>query len=178
MKTGLKIFVLLCAACGSNAWADSGDQYVLGKLGFMSVKKNSADPVGSLGLLYGYGLTPGITVESELNLGLFGGKYEQKNSVGALSEKGDFRIATLASYGAYRFLMTDVTYLKGKLGLLYEIVQRKGKIIGDNTSRGFGLAGGVGVGTRIADALTLEAEITGIDKDIVFFSLGLHYAFK
>ena len=173
MQTILKTLVLVLAAYGSNAWADRGDQYVLGKLGFMSVKKNNAETLGSIGALYGYGLTPAITLESEINLGLFGGKYEQKDK----SDSGDYRIWTVAGYGVYRFLFSDVTYLKGKLGLLYENVKRNGKLE-DSTAKGFGLAGGVGVGTRIADALTLEGEITGIDKDIVFFSLGLHYAFK
>ena len=177
MKTILKTLVLILAAWGSNAWADRGDQYVLGKLGFMSVKKNNADALGSIGALYGYGITPEITVESELNLCLFGGKYEQKNNLGNVFEHGDYRIWTLAGYGVYRFPLTDAAYLKSKLGLLYENVKRSGKL-SDETAKGFGLAGGVGVGTRIADTLTLEGEITGIDKDIVFFSLGLHYAFK
>ncbi len=177
MKIFLNALVLVLIVSAGNAWADRGDQYVLGKLGVMSVKKNNADTVGSIGALYGYGLTPEISLESELNLGLFGGKYTQKNASG-LIEKGDYRVMTLAGYGVYRVLLTDVTYLKGKLGGLYENVKRTGELLGDKTSRGFGLAGGVGVGTRIADALTLEGEITGIDKNIVFFSLGLHYAFK
>jgi hypothetical protein len=179
MKTIFKTLVLMLAACGSNAWADRGDQYLLGKLGFMSVKKNNANALGSIGALYGYGLTPEVTVEGEVNLGLFGGKYEQKNPNDPTPyEHGDYRIWTVAGYGVYRFPLADATYLKGKLGLLYENVKRNGEEIGSETAKGVGLAGGVGVGTRIAEALTLEGEITGIDKDIVFFSLGLHYAFK
>ena len=176
MKTLFNTLLLILVAYSSNAWADRGDQYVLGKLGVMSVKLNNADTLGSIGLLYGYGLTPKVSIESELNLGLLGGKYEQKNSEGVF-EKGDYRIWTLAGYGVYRFPLTDVAYLKGKLGLLYENVKRSGQL-SDKTSKGFGLAGGVGAGTRIADTLTLEGEITSIDKDIVFFSVGLHYAFK
>ena len=178
MQIILKTLVLMLAAYGSNAWADRGDQYVLGKLGFMSVKKGNAETLGSIGALYGYGLTPAITLESEINLGLFGGKYDQKDTLGNVVESGKYRIWTVAGYGVYRLLFSDVTYLKGKLGLLYENVKHSNDMHGDHVAKGFGLAGGVGVGTRIADALTLEGEITGIDKDIVFFSLGLHYAFK
>ncbi len=177
MKTIVKALMLVLAACGGNAWADRGDQYVLGKFGIMSVKLNSADTLGSIGLLYGYGITPEITIESELNLGLFGGKYEQTNNAGVVFEKGDYRVYTLAGYGVYRAPLTDVAYVKGKLGLLYENVKRSGQL-SNKTSKGFGLSGGVGAGTRIADALTLEGEITGIDKDIIFFSIGLHYALK
>lgn len=177
MKTIFNTLLLTLVAYSSNAWADRGDQYVLGKLGVISVKLNNADTLGSFGLLYGYGLTPKVSIESELNLGLLGGKYEQKNSAGAVFEEGEYRIWTLAGYGVYRFPLTDVAYLKGKFGLLYENVKRSGRV-SDKVSKGFGLAGGVGAGTRIADTLTLEGEITSIDKDIIFFSVGLHYAFK
>ncbi|MBI3774287.1 MAG: porin family protein [Gammaproteobacteria bacterium] len=172
MKTIFTTLAMLFALVSGNVWADRGDQYVLGKLGVMSVKTDNADALGSIGVLYGYGLTPEITVESELNLGWFGGEYKQK------SAHGNYRIWTVAGYGVYRKLIGDATYLKGKLGVLYENVTRTVVENEDQVSKGFGLAGGIGAGTRIADALTFEAEITGIDKDIVFFSLGLHYAFK
>ena len=178
MKVIFSVLILLFTAYGNSAWADRGDHYILGKLGVMSVKKNNADMVSSVGGLYGYGVTSEISVESELNLGLLGGKYEQKNPAGEVYEKGDYRIVTLAGYGVYRLPVTDAAYLKGKLGLLYESVKRSGELISDKTSTGFGLAGGVGAGMRIAQSFTLEGEITGIDKNIVFFSLGLHYAFK
>lgn len=167
---------ILMLGC-STVWADRGDQYVLGKFGFMSVDLNDADPLFSLGALYGYGITPEITVEGELNLGLIGGEYKQKNAQGQTFEKGDYRIWTLAGYGVYRFPLSDVAYLKGKLGLLYENVKRSGDLIGGDTSNGFGLAGGIGAGTQVIKGLTAEAEITGIDQDIIFYSLGLHYAF-
>lgn len=177
MKIISNTLLLVLITWGTNTWADRGDQYVLGKLGIISVKLNDADTLGSIGLLYGYGLTPEVSMEGELNLGLLGGKYEQKNSAGVVFEDGEYRIWTLAGYGVYRFPLTDVAYLKGKFGVLYENVKRSGRI-SDKVSKGFGLAGGVGAGTRIADTLTLEGEITSIDKDIVFFSMGLHYAFK
>lgn len=177
MKSIFTTLAMLFALMSSTVWADRGDQYVLGKLGIMSVKTDSADALGSIGMLYGYGLTPEITVESELNLGWFGGEYQQKTA-GVVRAHGNYRIWTVAGYGVYRKLIGDATYLKGKLGVLYENVNRTVVEGEDQVSKGFGLAGGIGAGTRIADALTFEAEITGIDKDIVFFSLGLHYAFK
>lgn len=176
-----KIFravAVLLAVCSSNAWADRGDQYVLGKVGFMSVDLNSADPLFSIGALYGYGITPEITAEGEINLGLLGGEYKQKNSSDVVFEKGDYRITTLAGYGVYRLPVTDTAYIKGKLGLLYESVKRNGDLISSKNATGFGLAGGIGAGGRIAEMLTLEGEITAIDQDIFFFSLGMHYAFK
>jgi opacity protein-like surface antigen len=143
----------------------------------MSIDLNNADPLMSLGALYGYGITPEITVEGELNLGLVGGEYKQKNAAGDVFEEGDYRIWTLAGYGVYRFPLSDVAYIKGKLGLLFENVKRSGELE-DDSATGFGLAGGIGAGTQVIEGLTLEAEITGIDEDIIFYSLGLHYAFK
>lgn len=177
MKIISKALALLLVMCGTNAWADQGDQYVLGKVGFMSVDLHNADPLFSIGALYGYGITPEITAEGELNLGLIGGEYKQKNSSGVVYEQGDYRITTLAGYGVYRLPVTEVAYIKGKLGLLYESVKRSGDL-SSKTATGFGLAGGIGAGGRIAEMLTLEAEITAIDQDIFFYSLGVHYAFK
>gem|GEM_PF-1059738 len=183
MEDGLKGFctsLVLLATLGANsAWADRGDQFLLGKLGFMSVDLNDADLLYSVGALYGYGVTPDITVEAEVNLGLLGGAYERKDGSGTVLESGNYRVSTLAGYGVYRLPVTDSVYLKAKLGLLYENVKRSSDLSqGGKTARDFGVAGGIGAGARVSDAFTLELEITGIDADILFYSAGLHYAFK
>ena len=171
--------MLLATLVANSAWADRGDQFLLAKVGFMSVDLNNADLLYSVGALYGYGITPDITAEAEVNLGLLGGAYKRKDSAGTVLESGDYRVSTLAGYGVYRLPVTESVYLKGKLGLLYENVARSSDLSqGAKTARDFGVAGGVGAGARIANAFTLELEITGIDADILFYSAGLHYVFK
>lgn len=171
--------IILLSASAGNCWAEKGDQFLLGKLGFMSVDLHNADPLYSMGVLYGYGITSPITVEAELNLGLIGGAYAREDSAGVQIENGKFRVTTLAGYGVYRLPVTDLVYAKGKIGLLYENVKRTSNLAdGGKTARGFGIAGGIGVGAKLAEAFTVELEITGIDADIIFYSAGLHYAFK
>lgn len=164
------LLALLCTA--GNAWADAGDQYLLPKLGIMSIDLKDADPLYSAGVLYGYGITSDVTVEGELNLGLTGGEYSET------PDSGKYKIWTLAGYAVYRYRTTAETYLKGKLGVLYENVERASDLPDQSdTATGFGLAGGLGAGFIIGEALTLEAEMTVIDKDIIFYSLGIHYPF-
>ena len=165
------------------SYADAGDQYLLPKLGYMSVDLNDADPIFSLGVLYGYGITSGFSVEGELNLGLSGGEYDKTLSSGTRLQ-GEYSIWTLAAYGVYRYSVTDVIFLKGKLGILYENIERDGTQtpsagtpLSDNRkTTGFGAAGGLGVGFIIKDS-TLEFEVTGIDEDIIFYSIGINYSF-
>lgn len=168
------ILPLLAAA---PAYADRGDQYLLGKIGFMSIQLNDADRLISLGGIYGFGLTPRVSLEAEANFGVSGGEYTQKDSAGAVVQTGDYRVSTLAGYGVFRHLMSGPVFAKVKIGGLYENVKRTGKVSSE-TSTGFGVAGGLGVGWQIGPATTIEGELTGIDQDIIFYSVGFNAAFK
>ena len=181
-KTTISLLFVLATFC-ELSFADAGDQYLLPKLGYMSVDLNNADPIFSLGVLYGYGITSGFSVEGELNLGLSGGEYDNTLSSGTRL-LGEYSIWTLATYGVYRYPLTNVIFLKGKLGILYENIERDGAQtpaagtpLPDNSkTTGFGAAGGLGVGFVIKES-TLEFEVTGIDKDIIFYSVGINYSF-
>lgn len=154
---------------------DRGDYYLLAKVGFMSIQKNDADVLASLGAVYGIALTPAWSLESEANFGLFGGEYKQKlNSV--VVQAGDYRVSTLAGYGVYRYRIATPLYAKAKAGLLYEHVKRTGTD-SNETANGFGIVGGLGLGWQIGST-TIEGEITGIDQRIAFFSIGFNSAFK
>lgn len=157
------------------ATTDRGDYYLLAKVGFMSIQKNDADVLASLGAVYGIALTPAWSLESEANFGIFGGEYRQKfNSV--VVQTGDYRVSTLAGYGVYRYRIATPVYAKAKAGLLYEHVKRSGTD-SNETSNGFGVVGGLGLGWQIGST-TIEGEITGIDQKIAFFSIGFNSAFK
>lgn len=177
MKRMLHVVTLVIMAHSVTAWADRGDQYLLPKFGIMTVNLNNADNLYSLGVLYGYGLTPEVSVEGEVNLSLTGGDYKRKDATGSVIESGKYKVWTVAGYGVYRYPFTETAYLKGKLGLLYENVDRSANIGEGHTAKAFGVAGGIGAGILIRGNLTIEAEITGIDKDIIFYSLGVHYPF-
>lgn len=153
-----------------------GEHYLLAKIGFMSIKRNNADVLASLGTVYGIGLSPWWSIETEANLGIFGGEYTQKQD-GAVVQTGDYRVATLAGYGAFRYRIATSVYAKMKAGLLYEHIKRSGTDT-DETSNGFGVSGGLGLGWQPGRTTTIEGEITGIDRKLVFFSIGLNSAFK
>ncbi|NOX76555.1 MAG: outer membrane beta-barrel protein [Gammaproteobacteria bacterium] len=157
----LLLTLALLAATTSVSQADRGDQYLLPKFGFMSVQLNNADPLYSIGVLYGYGITPEITVEAELNAGVTGGD----------SNLGGYEIWTLAGYGVYRYPVTVTGYIKAKLGLLHEAVSLDGNSASDQ-----GAAGGIGYGFRYGQTI-YEFEATVIDEDIIFYSLGVNYPF-
>ncbi len=143
------------------ACADRGDQYLIPKVGFMAVGLNGADPLYSLGVMYGYGITPEITAEAEINVGLVGGE----------SDLGDYEIWTVAGYGVYRHPITDTDYIKAKIGLLYEDIEVASGSASDN-----GVAGGLGYGFRVNTTI-IELEATIIDEDIIFYSMGVNYPF-
>ena len=165
------VILLLSVTLSVTAYAGKGDQYLLPKVGIMTIDLDSADSLYSIGALYGYGLSPELTVEGEINLGLTGGDYS--TSV----DNGDYRVWTVAGYGVYRYPVTKTGYLKGKLGLLYESIDRSGQF-SDSSSTGFGLAGGIGGGYILQNGSIFELEATVIDQDIIFFSLGINYPFE
>lgn len=153
--------LLLFIVVTGTAYADRGDQFLIPKVGFMSVDLNSADPLYSLGVMYGYGYTPEITFEGEINIGVAGGE----------SDLGDYKIWTVAGYGVYRYPITDVDYIKAKLGLLHENIEVAGFSADDQA-----IAGGFGYGFKYNTTI-FELEATIIDADIIFYSLGINYPF-
>lgn len=175
-KLSLLVFIITSSLV-TDAMADRGDQYLLPKLGFMSIALNNAKPLFSGGLLYGYGITSSITLEGEVNVGISGGGYELKDAAGSVYDSGNYKIWTVAGYGVYRLPVTNYAYLKAKLGVLYENIKRTSDFAESDLATGTGLAGGIGVGLIAAKKLTFEFEATGIDSDIIFYSLGIHYPF-
>ena len=158
------------------AESNKGDHYLLAKIGFMSIKRNDADMLASLGAVYGFGLSSRWSLEAEANLGVIGGEYTQKNG-SIVIQSGDYRVSTLAGYGVFRHHLSASVFAKLKSGLLYEHVRRSGTD-SNETSNGFGAVGGLGLGWRIGQSTTIEGEITGIDRKIMFYSIGFNSAFK
>jgi len=186
MKKIIQIFALFILTINTQLlYAGSGGMYLLPKLGFMKVDLTNANDLGSLGLLFGYGLTKNVSIEGEVNasFNLFndswsGGEYEIPDLTnGGLLNSGVYKIWTIAAYGVYRLPVFKSFYLKGKLGVLYENVERTDTIDVGETTNDTGVAGGLGMGFYMGKKVTMELEATLIDKDITFYSLGLHIRF-
>lgn len=173
MKKRLIVLLILLLA-NSLAYAKRGDQYLLPKFGFMDIDKYDPEPLWSIGLMYGIGLTNRLSIEAEVNSGFQGG--EHINTVS--NQKSEYEVWTTAAYGVYRFPMWQGGYIKAKAGMLYEnVVSNNLESREKKEDTDFGLAGGAGVGVSIMNRFTLEIEATVIDKDIIFYSLGTHFQF-
>ncbi len=162
--------IVLSTFAAGVARADYGDQYLMAKVGVMFLDINDADDLMTVGLIYGFGVTENITLEGEYNTTVSGGEYD------IVTDEGEFSVWTLAAYGVYRHSFTDAIYLKAKLGILHEEVDRDG-LIDSKTTSDTGGAGGLGLGFVVGESLTVEAEYTIVEEDIQFFNVGLHYAF-
>jgi len=114
-----------------------------------------------------------ITAEAELNLAFLGGDYSNTNT----NDSGSYDVWSAAGYAVYRLPFQANLYGKVKGGLMAEHVSRSGDKT-DSSAYAFGIAGGVGVGYVMSNLLTIEGEITGLDKDIFFYSVGANYAFR
>jgi len=162
--------IMLSTFAAGVARADWGDQYLMAKVGVMFLDINDADDLMTVGLIYGFGVSETITLEGEYNTTVSGGEYD----IG--TDEGEFSVWTLAAYGVYRHSFTDAIYLKAKLGILHEDVERDGLLINESASDTGG-AGGLGLGFVVGESLTVEAEYTVVEEDVQFFNVGLHYAF-
>ena len=160
-----------------SAVAQKGDQYILPKFGQMSIDINDADGLNSFGILYGYGLSRHFSLEGEFNAGFSGGQYKKKDTLGNITETGEYRVYTLAAYTVVRKSLWDTAYIKGKMGVLFESVERASDTNQTLSDESFGFVGGISAELFLFDRLTWEMEATQIDRNIVFYSLGLHLKF-
>lgn len=176
MKYIVPNVLLACVLAINTAWCDSGDQYALFKVGSMFIDKNGANNLTAIGGIYGVGLSPAFTVEGEFSVGLDGGEYAQDTS----GDSGQYKIYTLAAYLAYRYVFNESIYAKLKGGFAYENVKNlvDGK---DSTVKdGFGAVGGLGLGLVLKlenKPVMVELELTQIEEDVLFLTLGATYPF-
>lgn len=173
----LRFVVFLLVIMPATSFAHKGDHYILPKYGQMAIDLNNAENLVSAGIMYGYGLSKHLSFEAEFNSGIEGGRYSKRDAIGNLTESGEYQVQTLAGYAVLRKSLWNSGYLKGKLGLLYEIVERttdQNQTLKDDS---VGVAGGIGAGVFLFDSTTMELEATQIDRSITFYSLGVHIKF-
>ena len=176
------ILLLSSTLLSSQCLAAAGDQYSLPKMGFMTIDVDNADSLLTIGFMLGFGMTQNISIETEANYGFSGGEFRNENK----NIQGDYRIATVAAYGVYRLAWGEVGYLKLKGGVHAEQITKNSEYItppapgaSNESSKNseIGFAGGLGVGGKLDNHLTMELELTGIDQKIRLLTLGMHYGF-
>jgi hypothetical protein len=88
------------------------------------------------------------------------------------SPAGDWKTTSFGLYAAYRHLLTDYFYLKGRAGIVNYDIKPTTAIIDDGAT----LALGVGAGFTTGPG-RLEAEITTYSGDVNLLSIGFHMNF-
>ena len=157
--------------------AAAGNFVYLGiKGGIMSNDAQFADNALNIGVYGGYNLL-GEGARTPKNLG--GGTLSVEGDFTVTAIKGDagiygdWNIMTLAAYAAYRFPLQNNFYLKGKAGARWIDIDTDLPVRWNGTDTGGTF--GIGAGVKLNSG-TLEAELTIIENDITFLSLG--YFFK
>lgn len=151
----------------------AGNLIYLGvKGGIMSNDAQGADNAFNIGVYGGYNLLgEGARYPKNLGGGTLSveGEFTLTALKGSTRAYGDWNIKTLAGYAAYRFPLQNKFYLKGKAGVRWQDINTGSPVGWDGSDTG--LTFGLGGGWQLSKG-NIEAEITIVQKDITFFSLG------
>ncbi len=173
------VSVLLGLVCSGAVQAAPPVTQAAGNLIYLGAKggivSNNAAGAGSavnIGAYGGYNLLgEGARYPKNLGGGTLSaeGEFTLTALKGSTRGYGDWKIMTLAGYAAYRFPLQNKFYLKGKAGVRWQDIGT-GAPVGWNGSS-TGLSVGLGGGMQLNKG-NIEAEITIVDSDITFFSVG------
>jgi len=165
--------------------AKAGEHYWLIDAGMLWNDK-SEKPDGSVlaGLSYGYGFNANWAVEFDYKQTVSGGEYSHTiTPVNAVDkESGEFSVWILSSNIAYRHLLMDSLYMKGKLGFNFGEEERTSNISSrekktDISSFNAALGAGFLAGDVIGSSLTVELEFAIHQEDLMSFMLGANATF-
>lgn len=161
------VFTAVMGVCTAAA-AQENPLYFGLKAGQMDLDASGFDNSSNFGLMLGYDLyrdaNGALAVEAEYTHDI------SKGDVNVSGVGGNWKIETLAGYGAYR--TAGPVYLKAKAGYLREDISVSG--ISGNTVSGkdSGFSFGAGVGYHFNSKTGIELEYTVIEEDVNFLSIG------
>ncbi|MCK4585060.1 porin family protein [candidate division WOR-3 bacterium] len=171
-----RILILTLIVVFSCVGISSAGLYVGAKSGLMMLDVPEVSDIIPIGVLFGYSIMPQIGVEGEFNYGIGGGDWEPFPGISI-----DYNIYTVAGYGAYRYIIGGVAYVKAKVGVIYENVTAEYKvgdiIVMDLNASDTGLSFGGGIGFKFSEMIMAEAEFTLIEQNVNFISVGLNFNF-
>lgn len=158
--------IVAVAACVTVAPAQAQENpvYFGIKAGQMDADVERFDAASNMGFIFGYTLYRDTAGSFALE-----GEYTRNLSEGDIAGGGDWKIETLAAYGAYR--TADDVYLKAKAGALRQDVRCRASnraICRKDSGASFG----AGVGWRLNRKVGFELEYTVVEEDVGFLSLG------
>ncbi len=149
--------------------------------------------IGAKGGLMDLDSQGGVSFDPAVNIGVYGGynffgaqsRFGHDLGGGTFSAEGEFTftlldgdadvgpfsfdwdVMTLSGYGVYRIPVSQSVYLKGRAGLHWIDVDSSLNVSDSDTGLSFGIGAGFDLG-----AGQLETEVTIIDSDLLFLSVG------
>ena len=165
------LILLLIGLYPQTGAAQIKDHYTLVNTGVMFIDIADTDPMMSLGFVYGFGLTPEVSMEMQLDMGVLGGDF---NAQGA---QGETKLWAFRFNPVYRHPVAPNLYFKLKAGLLYEHLERELGVQGDTESTRWNPSVGAGLGVLYGKDLTLEYEFSRFEDDIYQLSVGINFRF-
>jgi len=163
---GALVFLL-----STSVQADRNNYYWLLQAGVMQLALNDAEALYTLGSYAGYRISERFSMEGEIVKSLKGGFYTSR------AGQGHYALSTAAIYGVLRMALTPSSYLKTKLGVLYERVEHDSPVDVTLTRSATGFSGGAGLGFVLFDGLGIELELNRIEADVLYYSIGVHVSF-
>ena len=156
----------------------AGKFYIGGKAGLVQVDVSGFDEAVNAGVYGGFNM---LGKDSLFNADLRGGTLAIEGEIttsikdGETDFFGDWSMTSIGAYGAYRHPLSDVFYLKGKLGLVrYDIDTSIYNASTNGTETK--LAAGIGAGWKVGPG-SIEVELTTYESDVLFLSGGYHFTF-
>jgi len=166
MKRIVQVLIFGFSVCLSNVALSASSPVYLGvKGGQMLTSLSGLSAATNIGGVIGYRLsgTSGLAVEAEYTLSLIKGDTDFSS---------EWDVSTAAVYLAYR--SAGDLYLKTKLGFLNESITVSSGFFGV-TGSDSGASYGVGFGKKLSANNNIEVELTIIEEDINFLSVGYNF---
>lgn len=153
----------------------AGKIYLGGKAGVLRVDETGFDDGVNAGVYGGYNM---LGKNAHFAADLRGGTLAAEGEITGTVKKGDdpggdWDLNSVAAYAAYRHPLTDIFYVKGKLGLVRYELNTSNPSISDTK---MDLAGGIGAGWKVGPG-NIEVELTTYQSDALFVSGGFHMSF-
>ncbi len=166
--------MLIAPSIVAKVSAAEANYYLLPEMLCVLTRGGDATPLYAAGLQAGWRLDNWLSVEGELGYSLGGGRYRSAPSQPDGRSTGRYRMQTQAAYTALRLPLAPGLYAKGRIGLVYERVQRRSGLGSADRGRA-GLSAGLGAGYVILDRVTLELALTVLERQAGMLGLGMHY---
>ncbi|MDX1811199.1 MAG: hypothetical protein R3240_04580 [Gammaproteobacteria bacterium] len=188
-RTGFAIGLILSGCLALVSRAEAGEQYWMADVGLLWNLDNTYEPdmMQLFSITYGYGFNASWAAEIDYKQTFGGGKFSRSvstNNTGFTSspETGKFSLWMSSASLVYRHMLNEQFYARGDLAFNYREEKRTSSQAGKgdfSVVNDFTIGGGVGMllGNVIGSSLTVEADFTYYNSDLMGLMIGANATF-